>query len=84
MAPELYTYPWESQNVFHALDDRYTWVTEEQQGSQYTLQWTMYQQRIQELDSHDHWKDIQEKIFNYEDVPAKWNQRVWLEQIARK
>ena len=83
MAPELYTYPWESRNVFHALDDRYTWVTE-QQGSQYTLQWTMYQQRIQELDSYDHWKDIQEKIFNYEDVPAKWNQRVWLEQIARK
>ena len=83
MAPELYTYPWESRNVFHALDDRYTWVTE-QQGSQYTLQCTMYQQRIQELDSYDHWKDIQEKIFNYEDVPAKWNQRVWLEQIARK
>ena len=80
----MYTYPWESQNVFHALDDRYTWVTVEQQGSQYTLQWTMYQQRIQELDSYDHWKDIQEKIFNYEDVLAKWNQRVWLEQIARK
>ena len=80
----MYTYPWESQNVFHALDDRYTWVTEGQQGSQYTLQWTMYQQRIQKLDSHDHWKDIQEKVFNYEDVLAKWNQRVWLEQLARK